>query len=106
MHLSADAVSAEIPDDSVSFALRISSDGSTDIIQVKTCSGITDALEKRLPCDIYQIPGLTADFSDRVCSGCIRMVSVIDQTGIQTDNISLPEDSFSAWYPVNNLFVD
>ena len=45
--------------------------------------------KETLFCDIHQTSGFCADFTDRMGSGRIGMIALVDQSRIQADDVAL-----------------
>ena len=66
---------------------------------------VFDAFEKALTRHIDQLLCLRADFPHRMGSGRIRMISLVNQAGVQTDNIAFLNDMILVRDSVYHLIV-
>ena len=69
------------------------------------CFGIFYTLKKAFFCNLDQFFRFFTDFTDRMCSCCIGMISFMDQPCIQTDNITFMNDSVFIRNSMNNFLV-
>ena len=106
MHLSSDAVSDEFPDYGEASGSNVVLNGSRYLEEMVAASGELDAFEEALSCDSDELFGLSAYLTARNCPCCIRLVALVDDTGIQTYDIAFLEDPLLGRDPVDDNIID
>ena len=89
MEMGADAVAHQIPDHTVAKALGVRLDRRRDLSQVAACLRKPDPLKKALLRYIHQLLRFRRYLAYGPGPGCVRMISLIDHAGVQTDDIPL-----------------
>ena len=96
----------QISDNTKAEAFSIFLNGCRDVIEMIASFGKFNPLKKALSGNFNQFFCIIVDLADAISPGCIRVISFIDNTCIQTDNITLIKEMFLMRNSMDNLIID
>ena len=105
MQAGSDSVANQISDYAVSKTLCIIADRSGNIIQMISCFCHFNSLKETLTGYINQFLSFRADLPYRMSTGSIRMITFVDESGIQADNVSFVKNSLLARDSMYNFII-
>ena len=101
-----DSMAYQISDNTKAEAFSIFLNGYRDVIEMIASFGKFNPLKKALSGNFNQFFRIIVDLTDAISPGCIRVISFIDNTCIQTDNITLIKEMFLMRNSMDNLIID
>ena len=106
MQMRTDSMAYQISDNTKAEAFSIFLNGYRDVIEMIASFGKFNPLKKALSGNFNQFFRIIVDLTDAISPGCIRVISFIDNTCIQTDNITLIKEMFLMRNSMDNLIID
>ena len=106
MKLCSDPVAYEISDDPVTERRHISINGIGNIIKMISCFCHFNPFKKALSRNLNQLCSLLTDLPDAEGARHIGMISFVDQSGIQADDIALLQNKIIRGNPMHHFIID
>ena len=106
VHLAADTVSGEFPDDAVTMTFAMALHRIADIADVFACHGILDTEIKAFLRRLQQLADIVADLTDTKSIGGVAIKTVEKGATVNSDNVTLLQDGLSVGHPMNDNVVD
>ena len=105
MKAGSDSMTNQISDHTVSKTFCIIADRSGNIIQMISCFCHFDSFKETLTGYINQFLSFRADLPNCMGTGSIRMITFVDESGIQADNVSFSQNSLLTRDSMYNLII-